>query len=337
MPELTSRPRWLLLAYQLPTRPSHLRVRIWRRLQQIGAAVLRNSIYVLPNTDETREDLEWVRSEIVAHRGQASLLEASALDGYTDSDLIAQARADRDEEYGQLLKEAAAVQQTLARRSRNTSRPTRQRALRTLRERLAAIIARDHFQAPGRADAAAAVLRIERAFDGQPPTAAGRERLRPEDYRGRTWLTRPHPGIDRMASAWLIRRFIDADARFAFGSSRGRASHHVAFDMPDVELGHHGMHCTFETLLERFAIDDRAASYIGEIVHDLDLKETRYGRHESLAIGRIVDGLRQVVAEDRDLLERGILVIEALYRSLAASMPVRPRSHRPIPRRKGAS
>jgi hypothetical protein len=121
-----------------------------------------------------------------------------------------------------------------------------------------------------------------------------------------------------MASAWLIKRFIASDARFAFRSAQAALRKgHVPFDMPDVEFGHHGAHCTFETLMQRFAITDPAATSLAHIVHDLDLKETRYGMPEGAAIGRIVEGLRAAYADDHRLLERGMEVIDALYRSFA--------------------
>ena len=186
---------WLVLAYQLPARPPHLRVRIWRRLQQLGAAVLRNSMYVLPNTAEAREDLEWVRSEIVAHRGQASLLEATALDGSTDADLVAQMRADRDAEY-QAFMTAASRARDAARKASPAARAAMRRKLRTQKEQLASIARRDYFETPARGAAQALMSQIERELGDQAP-AADAPPLKARDFKGRVWLTRPHPGIDR--------------------------------------------------------------------------------------------------------------------------------------------
>ena len=310
------RPRWVMLAYQLPARPAHVRVRIWRRLQQIGAVVLRNSLYVLPNTDETREDLEWVRAEVVAHRGQASLLEAATLDGYTDTDLMTQLRAEREAEYRDLLTEATQLDAAAAGRRKPLSRVIRQRMLRGVQQRLAAVVARDHVGAPGRAEVEALVKRLEHEGDGGAPAAAP-ALLKSAGFKGRTWVTRPRPGVDRMASAWLIRRFIDPRARFVFSSSAASRGTTVPFDMADAEFGHHGASCTFETLAARFGIADAAVKAIGEVVHDLDLKETRFARPEAAAVGRIVEGLRLATADDGDLLANGAVMFEAMYRSFA--------------------
>jgi len=137
------------------------------------------------------------------------------------------------------------------------------------------------------------------------------------DYRRKVWLTRPRPGVDRMSSAWLIRRFIDPKARFVFGEP-ARNPHTIPFDTFDAAFGHHGTHCTFETLCERFAITDAAVRYIGRIVHDLDLKESTYGEAETATIGRLVEGLRRAQQEDDALLRSGIEMFEALYQSAAA-------------------
>jgi hypothetical protein len=314
----SARPTWLVLAYQLPARPPHLRVRIWRRLQQVGAAVLRNSMYVLPNRDEAREDLEWVRSEIVAHRGQASLLEANALDGDTDTELIAQMKADRDAEYRAFMT-AASRARDAARKATPVARAALQRGLRKLKEQLASITRRDYVDTPSRRAAEALVAQVERELADRAAPADASPRLRTRDFKGRLWRTRPGPGIDRMASAWFIRRFIDARARFAFATSvpaRDRRS--VPFDMADVEFGHHGAHCTFETLVHRFGIAEPPVRRVAEIVHDLDLKETRFGHPEGVAVGRLVDGLRASGFADGELLEHGMTMIEALYQSFVA-------------------
>src|SRR5262249_4971625 len=186
------------------------------------------------------------------------------------------------------------------------------------RERLAVIKARDHFASPARADTERALAELEAR--GRPQSRPiSHARLARESFTRRTWVTRPRPGIDRMASAGLIKPFIAPSARFSFTSSQAEVRNgHVPFDMPDVEFGHHGAHCTFETLMQRFAITDPAVTSVSHVVHDLDLKETRYAMPEGAAISRIVDGLRAAYADDHQLLVRGMEVIDALYRSFAS-------------------
>jgi hypothetical protein len=304
--------RWLILVHQLPAHPSALRVRVWRRLQEIGAAVLRNSLYVLPATDEAREDFNWVREEIEAGGGQVSLLEARAIDGYTDQELMQQFREQRTAEYETL---ATTIRAALNRRGRAGHREL---LMRGWREQLAAIRGLDHFNAAVRALVEQVLHEFEAAV--VPPAAASTAPpLAAAGFRHVTWLTRPRPGIDRMASAWLIRRFISPKATFAFADGAGAPRRgHVPFDLPDVEFGHHGAHCTFETLMHRFAISDPALVPLSRIVHDLDLKESRYAMPEAPALARIVDGLRAAHRDDAVLLEHGMAVFEALYRSFQA-------------------
>lgn len=310
--------RWLILVHQLPPRPSNLRVRVWRRLQQVGAVVLRNSLYVLPSTEEAREDFNWVREEIVSSGGEVSVFEASTVDGYTDVELVQQFRAARNADYQTLATDMRTAYLGSGPRRRGRTRSARERDLRRFRERLAAIRARDHFASPARADTERALAELE-ARDGRQSPPVSHARLAREDFKRRTWVTRPRPGIDRMASAWLIKRFIAPDARFSFASpQQALRNGQVPFDMPDVEFGHHGAHCTFETLMQRFAITDPAVTSVSHVVHDLDLKETRYAMPEGAAVNRIVDGLRRAHTDDDQLLQRGMEVVDALYRSFAS-------------------
>jgi hypothetical protein len=311
--------RWLILVHQLPPRPSNLRVRVWRRLQQVGAVVLRNSLYVLPATDDAREDFNWVRQEITSSGGQVSVLEAAAIDGYTDAELVQQFRKLRTADYEALAADIrAAASDKAAARTRLGKPGDQARVVRMFRERLAAIQARDYFNAAGRPIVEQALKDLVQP-DHTPATAASTSTLRAADFRRRTWVTRPRPGIDRIACAWLIRRFIAPDAKFGF-TANGQALRdgHVPFDMADVEFGHHGSDCTFETFMRRFTIADPGVVALSRVVHDLDLKDARFGMPEGAAVSRIVDGLRVAYSDDTELLEQGIVLMEALYQSFAS-------------------
>jgi hypothetical protein len=190
------------------------------------------------------------------------------------------------------------------------------------RERFVTVRAIDFFGSPRAADAQSALEHLEGALAQTPLLAQKGGTLDVRLFKGRVWLTRPRPGIDRMSSAWLIRRFVSADASFRFGplSSAGDA---IPFDLPDVEFSHHGSDCTYETLMRRFGINDPAAVYIGQLVHDLDLKETRFNQPDTATIARLVEGLRERGTDDARLLEDGITLIDALYRSLSQLQPRR--------------
>jgi hypothetical protein len=186
-----------------------------------------------------------------------------------------------------------------------------------MRERYARIRSRDYFKAESGNRAADLLRELETSSSNTRETTT-RAKKAAGTFRGRTWVTRPRPGIDRMASAWFIRRFVDRKARFAFVAANQRVpAGRVPFDMFGAEFGHHGSHCTLETFIERFAVRDPAATRLAQVVHDLDLKDAHYDLPECAATGRLVDGLRQIYADDSQLLAQGMVVMEALYRSFA--------------------
>jgi hypothetical protein len=192
------------------------------------------------------------------------------------------------------------------------------RGARSLRERFNEIQRVDFFDAPARRGAAASLAALELVTAGRKVTASGDlPRLSVSNFRTRRWVTRPRPGVDRMASAWLIRRFIDPKARFAFVERPADAD--VPFDMYMGDFSHQGSLCTFEVLAQRFDLRAPLVERIGQIVHDLDMKETRYAPAEAPAIGRLIDGLRQVHTDDHVLLRQGIGIFEALARSFSSA------------------
>lgn len=306
---------WLLLMFQLPGRSTAARVRVWRHLQRIGALPVKNSGYVLPRSESAREDLEWVRAEILAAGGDAMVVAASPLVAGDEADLRSAFVQARAADFAAVITVAKRLGRTKRTLTGNT-RPGRD--VRALADQLHHLESIDYFNAPNRAAARAAVEALLQPVQ-EASVKVGGTKLRAADFRKVVWLTRPRPGIDRCASAWLIRRFIDPAASFAFAdspdamaSSRRRV---VPFDMYGVEFGHHGNACTFETLLTRFGITDPAAIWLGRIVQAVDLKADATAVPEAVTVGPLIEGLRLVHRSDAVLLDRGAEVIEALYQS----------------------
>jgi hypothetical protein len=297
-------------------------VKTWRRLQHIGAVPARNSVYVLPNTEQCREDFEWIRSEIVALGGEATVFAADAIsDGGTD-DIVAMFRRTREDEYRALKTEIDRLLPRGKTRRPGLSREgTAARSLRALRDRFSAIERIDFFDAPARAETAASLAMLEQAIDGRRPApSSAPSALSPAGFHNRRWVTRRRPGVDRMASAWLIRRFIDSNATFAFTDRPGGSD--VPFDMYTGEFSHHGELCTFEVLADRFQLQNPAVAKVGQLVHDLDMKDTKYDLPEAAAVGRMVEGLRALHADDATLLEHGIGMFDALAHSFESDLGV---------------
>ena len=309
-PSETPGGRWLLLIHQLPPKPDYFRVKIWRRLQRIGAVAIKNSVYVLPHTEQASEDFQWLRREIVAGGGEASVCQAAFVDGLSDGQIEALFRAQRDAEYAELARAAAEV----ARESGSGGGGESSGEVARLERRLAEITALDHFGAPGRRAAEAALNRARHRHKpaGRPRAATARP-TRP--VRGRTWVTRSGVHVDRIASAWLIRRFIDPKARFRFVAAQDArtAADELRFDMFEAEYTHEGDRCTFETLVARFGLADPGLAVIGELVHDIDCKDGKFGRGETAGLERMIAGIVRRHSGDDARLERGAAVLDDLY------------------------
>jgi hypothetical protein len=295
--------------HQIPPKPDYLRVRIGRRLQGIGALPIKNSVYVLPNRQECQEDFQWVAREIKASGGQAWLTTADFVDGLRDGDVRALFDADRTAQYKAICAEARTLRR--GRRSRDAVPP----GVAALRRRIESVTAADFFGAKGRAEAEAAIAEVSRAPAGRSraPSARGK-------YAGCTWVTRRDVHVDRIASAWLIRRFIDERAHFMFvDPTRTVATQgHVRFDMFDAEFTHEGDSCTFEVLRQRFVRRDAALVPLAEIVHDLDCKDEKFGRLETSGVGRVIDGIVRAHANDDARLIAGSAVFDLLYAAFSA-------------------
>jgi hypothetical protein len=310
---------WLLLLHQLPPKPAYFRVRIWRRLQQLGAVAIKNSVYALPAGDETREDFEWLLREIVDGGGEACICEARMVDGLTDQDIRAQFDEARDADYGEIAAEARALAESI-RAGGNLSADARAEAegrVKRLRKRLAEVAAIDFFGASGRQTAEGLVAEIETRLrpaepDHAPASAADTQPL--AGLEGKTWVTRRGVHVDRMATAWLVRRFIDPGARFKFVNERAYrpAPGELRFDMFEAEFTHDGDRCTFEVLLDRAGLDDPALRQIGEIVHDIDVKDGKFDRPEAPGLAQLVAGIAMAHQDDDASLERSAPVFDDL-------------------------
>ena len=296
---------WLVLFHQIPPKPDYFRVKVRRRLQRIGAVALKNSVYVLPRRDETREDFEWLVREIQAEGGEATLCRGEFLAGTTDEEVRAMFQTERTSEYAAISEEASAL---------GRDGEASDEALDRLRRRLDEVERIDFFDAPGRAAAEAALS------DARPGVeAAGKDVAAPRPS-GATWVTRTGIKVDRISSAWLIRRFIDPAARFKFVPAKGYRPEagELRFDMYQGEFTHEGDRCTFETLLERFDLEDPRLHALGEIIHDVDLKDGKYGRVEAAGIAALIDGLVVAYPDDAERLERGAAVFEGMYAYISA-------------------
>jgi len=300
-----SRADWLLLIHQIPPKPDYLRVKVRRRLQRIGALALKNSVYVLPYTDEAMEDFEWLRGMVVDEGGEATICAATFIEGPNDEEITGMFRDQANAEYDEIIAAAE-----LAREESTDA------GLRGLERRLGQVSARDFFAADRREEAERAVRAVQAARTEQVEDRVAERATKVP--RGTTWVTRMGVQVDRMASAWLIKRFIDPDARFKFVPARGYRHQpgELRFDMFAGEFTHQGDACTFEVLAERFVPEDAALHAIAQIVHDVDCKDEKFGREEAPGVESMISGIAATHGDDSARLVASALLFDSLYATL---------------------
>lgn len=316
--------KWLLLIHQIPPKPAYLRVKTWRKLQALGAVAIKNSVYVIPRNDQTLEDFQRVLREIVKAGAEASLCVASFIEGLTDGHVEDLFCAARDADYEQIAAEAGSVADAAPRTSSMTEddQSELRTALARLNRRFATVSKVDFFGAPGREAALSQLERIEFMLaDARRQSDASANVPDTSDltrFRGRTWVTRKGIYVDRMACAWLIRRFIDPEASFRFVSERGYRpkAGELRFDMFEGEFTHEGDRCTFEGLVQAFSLQDEALVEIARIVHDLDQKKSAFQRPETAGIAALLNGIVVSRKSDEARLERGSALFDDLYEYL---------------------
>ena len=345
----TKAQRWILLIHQLPPRPTNLRVRIWRKLQKLGAVAIKNSVYVLPANEKTNEDFQWLRQEIESAGGEAAIFRADSVEGTTDKEIIAAFRKARDDEFAEITagfdKLTGSIREQTRTRHLSAGRLAAHEAeLDGLHAELERVVANDFFEAKGRDSALSSyqrcqtVIRAAQAPNTKESKSSRKSDTLPiADYQGRRWMTRRNIHIDRLASAWLIKQFIDKHPRFYFVAEGETAPNAIPFDMFGAEFTHHGEDCTFETMVKRFGLSEvKGLRELGEIVHDVDLKDDKFQRLEAAGVNAVINGLGETCPDDRKRLQQATVIFDSLFRSLdkRGEKPGRPRAARKIARRK---
>jgi hypothetical protein len=321
---------WVLLIHQLPPKPTNLRVRIWRKLQKLGAVAIKNSVYVLPSSEKAYEDFQWLKQEIDSAGGEAAVFRAGSVEGATDKEIITAFRKTRDEEFAAVSAEFDGLTGAIREQSKSKHLSAGRLAaheveIDKLHAELERIAANDFFAAVGRAAAFGAFERCQKAIrNAQGPKATARSsntkagKLDVAKYQGQRWVTRRNLHIDRLASAWLIKQFIDKRPRFYFVADGETLEGAIPFDMFGAEFTHHGEDCTFETILKRFGLsENKGLCEIAEIVHDIDLKDDKFHRLEAPGLNAIIDGLSKLLRDDRKLLQQTSVVFDGLHTLLS--------------------
>ncbi len=307
---------WVVFSYSLPSAVrSSPRVAVWRRLRALGAISPKGGVNVLPARDECVEAFQWLAQEVEQAKGEALLMRVVRFEGLSDAQLTALFQESRKEDYAALDERAAALEKSLRGSRRRDPRDDAQARglLARLRREHAEITRIDFFDSPAGAQVASRLARIEEGLSPARPDDTPVAAAALSDYRNKRWVTRPSPHVDRLACAWLIRRFINPRAVIRY--SDAPLADEVAFDTSQGPFSHHGNLCTFEAMVRAFRLDDSAVAAIAEIVHEIDLRDGRYVRPEMPGIDAVLRGWMSRADADREA--HGVALFDGLYAALS--------------------
>jgi len=305
-----SRPnQWILLLYGLPTKKGAARVSLWRQLKKCGALPLKTSAYLLPDKPEHHERLQWLAQQVRDGGGEATIIHVTEIEGLSHEEIVRQFNEARAVDYSAMLPALTAL---IARNQRRASESFTG-DLEKLTHQFEDISKIDFFDCSRAQDAQMLLKRAAGLRDGRSKST---HKLSAKRFIGKRWLTRPRPEIDRVGSAWLIRKFIDPKAEFIFSTDPAKHRDAIPFDLFEVEFSHHGDDCTFETLVKRFGITDKAVMRIAEMVHDADLEDGKFQTTGGVGIDQVLKGWAKGGLSDQELLKRGGECFEALHQQL---------------------
>ncbi len=306
---------WIVFSYSLPGKSgSGPRVNLWRRLRRLGAISPAGGAQVLPARDDCLEAFQWLAREIRQAHGAAVVMRVEQFEGLSDQDLIQLFHAARAEDYAEIERQITELRKIQSKRAKRADRAPARDELEKLRRRYLEIRRVDYFNSPAGDRVANQLSQAEQMLSAAlPALTIDIEKRSVDDYRDQHWVTRPRPHVDRLACVWLIRRFIDANAKIRYAEHP--KSGEIAFDMDEGEFGHRGSLCTFEVLCTAFALDDPALRVMAEIVHEIDLHDERYVRSEIDGIEAILDGWQQTSWPDAEREAHGIAFFEGLYQT----------------------
>jgi hypothetical protein len=302
-------------------------MKIWRKLSRIGAVPFKGSGHILPDNEENHEYFQWLVSEVISRGGEGAFVRVERIESMTEKELITLFDQNRAKEYRPVEEGVEALKRRIGNSKKTGAAENRKKLIKDFNRLL------KEFEMVRKVDfffskkGGALEIRLKgiekeikslrtRGINEPEKLMAQKER---KDYQRRTWVTRKRPYVDRMASAWLIRKFIDPKAVFKFIKEDEIVNPEegpVAFDMKNGEFTHRGDLCTFEVMIRVFGLKDRALKKMAQIVHEIDLKDEKHPAPEAQGIEELLNGIRKTGRNDLEILEKGMALFELLYASI---------------------
>jgi hypothetical protein len=306
---------WIVYSYSLPSRANTSRVTLWRRLRRLGAISMTGSVYILPAHDDCVESFQWLAQEIQQAGGEALVMRVPQFEGLDDGQLIALFNQGRQEEYEEIAAQSADLERQIAAEEGGDGSVDFQSALHKLKKQQAEVARVDYFQCPQGTAVSAQLNRISRKLTPKDTTTPQITSAVMAQYQDKEWVTRPRPHVDRLACAWLIRRYLNADAVIRYGAATEPGG--VGFDMDGAEFSHQGNLCTFEVMIRSFSLDEAALYLLAEIVHEIDLRDGRYQRPETTGVDATLRGWLLADMPDSELEMHGLALFDGLFAALS--------------------
>lgn len=308
---------WLVFSYSLPTQArSSSRVALWRRLKRLGALAHKSGVYVLPDREECLESFQWLSQEVQQAKGNATFMRVEKFEGLSDKELVEIFHRLSREGYWPVQVSITRLEKSLGKKTVLEPRKIREK-LEKLRNDFAEVSRIDFFHSPHAKEVQHRLSKLEERLVGPKPQVKGLPSLSVTDYKQKRWVTRPHPHVDRLGTAWLIRKFINPRAAIRYSNTPGQDE--IPFDMKGALFGHRGNLCTFEAVAAMFRFNDSVLQAVAEIIHEIDLRDGRYFRPEIEGVARILGGWINTGFSDKELESHGIALFEGLYTALGRS------------------
>jgi hypothetical protein len=318
---------WLLFFYSLPSKPVGNRMKIWRKLSRIGAVPFKGSGHILPDNEENHEYFQWLVSEVISRGGEGAFVRVERIESMKEKELIALFDQNREKEYRPVEEGVEALERRIGNSKKAEGAENKKKLIEDLNRLIKdfGMIRKIDFFLSKKGTSLEVRLKSitkeitslsARGINEPEKLMALKDR---KDYQRRTWVTRKRPYVDRMASAWLIRRFIDPKAVFKFIKEDEVINPEggpVAFDIKNGEFTHRGDLCTFEVMIRVFGLKDKALKKMSHIVHAIDLKDEKHPAPEAKGIEELLNGIRKTVKTDSEILEKGMVLFELLYASI---------------------
>ncbi len=306
---------WIVFSYSLP---SHLgssrRVAIWRRLKRLGAITFNSGVYVLPNQEDCLESFQWLAQEVQEAKGDSVVMKVEKFEGLSDSEVIEAFRKSCKKNYKELNERLLILER---KPNKKTSKQIKDK-LRGLENQFSEISKVDFFQSPHGKDIMTRMKKIEQKINSPASSVQDFPNYSISAYKNKKWVTRPRPHVDRLSSIWLIRKYINKNAKIRYADDPKPGE--IPFDMKDAVFGHHQNFCTFETFINIFNLKDSGLKIIAEIIHEIDLKDSRYSHPQTGGIAAVLNGWRQSGLSNKELEKHGVPLFEGLYTDVKSSL-----------------